>query len=223
MNEKQKIENELEMARKTVKDAGLYLVSKNEIKKLAEVAMDAYKDYPLHNWFFGGTYNPKGSKLLMEVSLNTMIKNGVIYADSSELNGFAVWMPPKYTGNKTLPFLINGGIKLILNSGLKIIAKLLKYENFAMPLKKKYTNHNDWYLFNLSVKKSAQGKGIASKLLKPMTEFCNSINSICYLETNKDTNVPMYEHFGFKLEEKDFIPNTDVMHYAMTKTPNNSQ
>jgi ribosomal protein S18 acetylase RimI-like enzyme len=152
-----------------------------------------------------------------------MIDYGVIYADSSELNGFAVWMPPKYTGTKTLPFLMNGGIKLILNSGLKLIIKLLKYENFAMPLKKKYTNHNDWYLFNLSVKKSAQGKGIASKLLKPMTEFCNSINSICYLETNKDTNVPMYEHFGFKLEEKDFIPNTDVMHYAMTKTPNNSQ
>jgi hypothetical protein len=25
------------------------------------------------------------------------------------------------------------------------------------------------------------------------------------------------------LEEKDFIPDTDVMHYAMTKTPNNSQ
>jgi hypothetical protein len=32
----------------------------------------------------------------------------------------------------------------------------------------------------------------------------------------------MYEHFGFKVEEKDFIPNTDVMHYAMTKTPDNS-
>ena len=223
MNKKNKQYKDLELARDTIRNAGLYLVSKNEIKKLAEVAMDAYKDYPLHNWFFGGIYNPKGSKLLMEVSLNTMIKNGVIYADSSELNGFAVWMPPKYTGNKTLPFLINGGIKLILNSGLKIIAKLLKYENFAMPLKKKYTNHNDWYLFNLSVKKSAQGKGIASKLLKPMTEFCNSINSICYLETNKDTNVPMYEHFGFKLEEKDFIPTTDVMHYAMTKLSDNSQ
>ena len=43
MNEKQKIENELEMARKTVKDAGLYLVSKNEIKKLAEVSYEPPK------------------------------------------------------------------------------------------------------------------------------------------------------------------------------------
>ena len=56
-----------------------------------------------------------------------------------------------------------------------------------------------------------------------MIEFCNSQNALCYLETNKDTNVPIYEHFGFKLAEKDFIPKTDVMHYAMTKTPENSQ
>ena len=132
MNEKQKIENELEMAKNAVKEAGLYLVSKNEIEKLAEVAMDAYQNYPLHNWFFGGTYNPIGSKLLMEVSLKTMIDNGVIYADSSELNGFAVWMPPKYTGTKTLPFLMNGGIKLILNSGLKLIIMIGIYSIFQL-------------------------------------------------------------------------------------------
>ena len=99
MNEKQKIKNELEMARNAVKAAGLYLVSKNEIDKLGDVATDAYENYPLHNWFFGGTYNPKGSKILMETSLKSMIDDGVIYADSPEINGFTVWMPPKYTGN----------------------------------------------------------------------------------------------------------------------------
>ena len=62
MNEKQKIKNELEMARNAVKEAGLYLVSKKEIDTLAEGAMDAYQNYPLHNWFSGGTYNPLLSK-----------------------------------------------------------------------------------------------------------------------------------------------------------------
>ena len=90
-----------------------------------------------------------------------------------------------------------------------------------MNLKKKFTEHNDWYLFNLSVKKDAQGKGIASKLLKPMLEFLSKQNSVCYLETNKDTNVPFYEHFGFKMMEKGFIPQSNVIHYAMTKLPDN--
>lgn len=109
MNEKQKIKNELEMARNAVKEAGLYLVSKKEIDALAEGAMDAYQNYPLHNWLSGGTYNPLLSKLLMKVSLKTMIDNGIIYADSSELNGFTAWMPPNYTGTKALPFILRGG------------------------------------------------------------------------------------------------------------------
>ena len=221
MNEKQKIKNELEMARNAVKEAGLYLVSKKEIDKLAEGAMDAYQNYPLHNWLSGGTYNPLLSKLLMKVSLKTMIDNGIIYADSSELNGFTAWMPPNYTGTKALPFMLKGGFNLIRNFGFDIIKKLTEYDDFAMNLKKKFTEHNDWYLFNLSVKKDAQGKGIASKLLNPMLEFLNKQNSVCHLETNRDTNVPFYEHFGFKMMEKGFIPQSDVMHYAMTKLPDN--
>ena len=38
---------------------------------------------------------------------------------------------------------------------------------------------------------------------------------ICYLETNSNLNVPIYEHFGFKVLEKCVIPNTNVEHYAM--------
>ena len=54
-------------------------------------------------------------------------------------------------------------------------------------------------------------------------KFLSKQNSVCYLETNKDTNVPIYEHFGFKLMEKGFIPETDVMHFAMVKQPENNQ
>lgn len=208
---------DVKIIRETLKKSGLHIISKSEIDKLADVAMDAYENYPLHNWFCGGTYNSFISKIIMKISLKTMLNNGVIYADSPELNGFAIWLPPPFSGNKTLPFLFNGGIELILKSGLGIIAKLLKYENYAMGLKKKYTNHEDWYLFNLSVAKKSQNHGIASKLLRPMLELCDSNQFVCYLETNKESNVPMYEHFGFELAEQGKIAGTDVNHYAMVR------
>ena len=44
-------------------------------------------------------------------------------------------------------------------------------DNFAMKLKQKYTGNVDWYLYNLSVLPEAQGKGIASRLLRPMLDF----------------------------------------------------
>lgn len=88
-----------------------------------------------------------------------------------------------------------------------------------MKLKEKYTNNVDWYLYNLSIKKEAQGKGIASKLLRPMLYFCDQEQMKCYLETNKEGNVSLYEHYGFTLEEKDKVPKSDVWHYAMTRQP----
>lgn len=210
---------EIPLARNIIKKAGLYIVPENRMDELAEIAADAYQDYPLHNWFTKGAYDPLASKLIMKTTLAAMKDDAVIYADSEELNGFAVWVPLGFTGSKTIPFLRNGGIRLILHSGLGIIRKLLVYETFAMKLKEKYTGHVDWYLYNLSVRQSAQGKGVASKLMNPMLTFCDDEKMIVYLETNKESNVPIYRHYRFELRETNKIPGSDVGHYSMVRDP----
>ena len=210
---------EIPMARKVIEKAGLYLVQKKDLERLAEVSADAYQDYPLHNWFTKGKYDAKAASLLMEVSLKSMTEDAVIYADSEEMNGFAAWLPFGFTGNKTLPFLANGGLRLFLHSGFGLVGRLLTYENYAMNLKKTFTDHYDWYLFNLSVRKDAQGKGLASKLMRPMLQFCDDERMVSYLETNKEANVGLYRHYGFELMKEEQIPKSTVMHYAMVRKP----
>ena len=210
---------EVPLARQRIEKAGLYIISERKLDYLAEVAADAYRDYPLHNWFTNGKYDAVASKILMEISLKTMVKDAIIYADSEEMNGFAVWLPFGFSGNKTLPFLMNGGLKLILHSGFGIIGRLLTYENYAMNLKKQFTDNYDWYLYNLSIKKGAQGKGIASKLMGPMLQFCDDERMVAYLETNKKSNVGLYQHYGFELMKEEMIPKTSVMHYSMVRKP----
>ena len=210
---------EIPLARNVVEKAGLYIVQKKDIDRLAEVAADAYRDYPLHNWFTKGKYDAKASKLIMQISLKTMTEDAVIYADSEEINGFAVWLPFGFTGSKTLPFLLNGGLKLIFHSGLGIIGRLLTYETYAMNLKKTFTDNYDWYLYNLSIKKDAQGKGLASKLMRPMLQFCDDERMVAYLETNKEANVGLYKHYGFDIMREEQIPNSPVTHYAMVRNP----
>ena len=214
---------ELPLAKRVAEKAGLYIVPKDRINELASVAADAYRDYPLHNWFLGGKYDENLSKKIMEITLKTMSEDAVIYADSEEINGYAVWLPLGFTGSKVLPFLKSGGLKFILRSGFSIIGRLVTYENYAMNLKKEFTGNVDWYLYNLSVKKSAQGKGIAGKLLRPMLRFCDEENIVTYLETNKESNVSLYEHFGFELSKKEPIPKSPVMHYAMVRQPSRSE
>lgn len=210
---------EIPLARQRIISAGLYIVPEERLGELSEVAADAYQDYPLHNWLTNGTYDPIASKLIMQTTLIAMKDDAVIYADSEELNGFAVWVPLGFTGSKTIPFLKNGGVQLILHSGLGIIRKLLVYETFAMKLKKKHTGHVDWYLYNLSVRKDAQGRGIAKKLLYPLLDFCDDEKMVTYLETNKESNVSMYEHFGFELKETNLIPGSPIKHWSMIRVP----
>ncbi len=78
---------ELPLAKRVVEKAGLYIVPKSRIKELAQIAADAYRDYPLHNWFSGGNYDEYVSEKIMEISLRTMSDDAVIYAESEELNG----------------------------------------------------------------------------------------------------------------------------------------
>ena len=210
---------EIPLAKKIIEKAGLYIVQKKDLDRLAEVAADAYKDYPLHNWFTKGKYDEKASKLIMQISLRTMTEDAIIYADSEEMNGFAVWLPFGFTGSKTFPFLFNGGLKLIFHSGPSIIGRLLTYETYAMNLKKEFTDNYDWYLYNLSIKQDAQGKGIASKLMRPMLKFCDDEKMVAYLETNKEKNVSLYNHYGFELKKEEVIPKTTVTHYAMVRKP----
>jgi ribosomal protein S18 acetylase RimI-like enzyme len=155
----------------------------------------------------------------MQISLRTMSEDAVVYADSEEINGFAVWLPFGFTGSKTLPFLANGGMSLILHSGPGIIGRLLTYETYAMNLKKEFTDNYDWYLYNLSIRKDAQGKGIASKLMRPMLQFCDDERMVVYLETNKESNVGLYQHYGFELMKEEQIPKSTVTHYAMVRDP----
>ena len=210
---------EIPLAKRVVEKSGLYIVPENRTNELAQIAADAYVDYPLHNWFSGGKYDEYISEKSMLICLKTMTKDAVIYADSEEMNGFAAWLPLGFNGSKTLPFLTNGGLGLFFHSGPALIGRLITYETYAMKLKKEFTGNVDWYLYNLSVKRSAQGKGIAGKLLRPMLEFCDRENIVSYLETNKESNVSLYKHFGFELAKSELIPKSPVMHYAMVRQP----
>ncbi len=131
----------------------------------------------------------------------------------------ALFIKPGYKGAPALPFLFKGGLKLLFKHSPSLYFRMINYENNAMKVKSKYADDNCWYLYNLTVHPDFQKKGLASKVLNPMLEFFDKTGQSCYLETNKDINVAMYEHFGFEVMEKGVIPGTDVCHYGMKRLP----
>ena len=148
-----------------------------------------------------------------------MKRHAIGIAAGKDGAALAIFVHPDYNGTPTLPFLSSGGIKLPFMKSPSILMRLLNYEKYAMQLKKKYADNNCWYLYNLTVTPEYQHKGLASKVLRPMLDFLDVTGQSCYLETNKDVNVPLYEHFGFELKETGVIPGTDISHYAMLRHP----
>ena len=200
---------------KYLEDNGLHMVKKSEFETLFNIGGKAYQDYPLCIYFSGGIYDEEDLKQTLRVSLYSMVDEAIVFSDSEELNGFVILLPPGYTGVKTLSFVWNGGFKILYRKGIKAITRMSNYESFAMNLRKKYTNNEDWYLYHLFVNPNVKGKKISSRLIKPLLNYFKLNKQICYLETNSNLNVPIYEHFGFKILEKCVIPNTNVEHYAM--------
>lgn len=41
----------------------------------------------------------------------------------------------------------------------------------------------------------------------------------CYLEAQSESNVSLYEHYGFEVLAEGVVPNTDIPHWDMMRFP----
>lgn len=160
-------------------------------------------------------------KQILKASIKAGKSEAIGISCGEDAEAVAIFIKPNYTGTHALPFLLSGGLKLIIRHSPGIAFRLLNYEAYAMKLKAKYSDDNCWYLYSLTVHPKCQHKGLANTVLRPMFDFFDATGQACYLETNKLSNVAMYEHYGFKLLETGKIPKTDVAHYAMRREPQN--
>ena len=197
------------------------LIQPKEISTVLDSVALSYEDYPMFNYLVKGNSKVTSIKQIVQSSIMASKVDyiGLTFGENNE--AVAIFIKPNYKGAPALPFLFKGGLKLIFKHSLSIVLRLLNYENHAMKVKAKYSDDNCWYLYSLTVHPDYQHTGLASKVMQPMLDFFDATGQSCYLETNKDCNIAMYEHFGFKLMEKGFIPNTNVAHYAMRREPNN--
>ena len=84
-------------------------------------------------------------------------------------------------------------------------------------LHKKYADEPHYYLDNIGVIPSAHGKGISSKLMRPILELADSQKVITYTDTVTPSNVTFYEHFGFQCVEQSLIENTNITVWALRR------
>ena len=178
----------------------------------------SFQGYPLFEYFSNYKYNISKMKKFWQVSLKTMSEKTFFLADSEEVQSLAIFSPYEKGKVSLWKYIKAGGIGMIPKIGIKCAKRMAAFEKFAMSIKNKYSKPGCWYLYVFVTLPEARGKGLGSKIMRPMLKYLDENNQDCYLETLLPVNLDIYKKYGFELKEAVKVPNTDLMLYAMLRT-----
>ncbi|MDD5432658.1 MAG: GNAT family N-acetyltransferase [Candidatus Omnitrophica bacterium] len=196
----------------------LLRIEEKHIPAAARVYMRAFHNEPLKVYLYTDEKKRDDMALaFFEFFLRYVILFGEAYAPSPSIEGVAAWLPSEYA--KMTPELMAkvGSEGLMAKLGKEIIEQVQPIYNFIEDKHEQNAPFRHWYLAFIGVDPDFQGKGFAGKLIKPMLARIEQERLPCYLETQSEKNVSIYEHYGFKLLEKFFVPKTDLYFYTMLK------
>ena len=195
-----------------------YSLKKRDIENASMVLAKAFTDDPLWSLIITDDVDSTKLALAFQVPLLFALRYGIIYAPSENLEGIAVWLPHKYADMSFWGIIRSGAIFPALKLGKEIGSKMrvLKplEEDRKQNIKPPY-----YYLFIIGVAPEYQKKGYASNLLLTMIKKTDKDRKPFYLETGKESNVPLYEHFGFQLIKKIILPEVNVPMWEMVRIP----
>jgi GNAT superfamily N-acetyltransferase len=63
---------------------------------------------------------------------------------------------------------------------------------------KAHPHEPHWYLAYFGVEPGRQGQGVGSAIMSSRLARSDAVGAPAYMESSKESNVPLYEHFGFR-------------------------
>lgn len=197
---------------------GLYQIQKKDLKKFAETAAQAFICDETSKFILSSKLTHKTLYDFYSVIYNATYNKMYMFAESENIDGFIIIAPIKNSELSLWEFIKAGGLKLVFSYGLDFVLRSLNYEKNCIKIRKKFVSSNDWYIFQFGVAPTKQGMGLGSKIIRPVLNWLDSEKISCYLETQKDVNVDIYNHFGFALKSTDTLPNKNKKQFAMLRS-----
>jgi ribosomal protein S18 acetylase RimI-like enzyme len=151
--------------------------------------------------------------------LRYYISSGGSFITSPKLEGVVVWIHSDNLGTSFWRMIISGAIWPALKIGIKAFRKMQALDKYIERKHRELAPNKHWYLAVLAVDPQHQGKGYASKLLNEMLSYIDEDGLHCYLETEGEKNVSMYQHFGFEVVDEFVVPGMNDKLVAMLRKP----
>jgi len=199
----------------------LFQLKRSQIDYAAEVLTRAFEKDPLFIAYFpDSTKRTEQNYQLMKFCIRYSMRLGEVYTTSPKLEGIALWQfedslekqkeKPRSLFANWLSFRLEVDLGEIVQNVYSIYEHIISTQHELIP-----SAH--WYLQIIGVDPFFQKKGFASRLIKPMLARIDKEQLSCYLDTNIEKNVEIYQYFGFKILKKYQIPGTNVINWSMLR------
>jgi ribosomal protein S18 acetylase RimI-like enzyme len=198
----------------------LIRLSKQQVRPACEMLTRAFSDDPKLTHLIPDISVKKDlSSCLFEFELQYGMNYGDVYTTSPAVEGVAAWLPSAKSEITFWRAFRSGGMKLQKSLGKTAMDRLMSFSAAVDNLHKKHAPYPHYYLFFIGVDPVYQKKRVASRLITPMLSWLDMQKLPCYLNTQNEKNIGLYEHFGFQVIEQLVLPDSGIIHTAMLRNP----
>lgn len=186
----------------------LLRLTESQIEPATETLARAFQDYPAFTYIFpDASKRRKELPLLLQSFMHNGILHGEVYATSRNLEGVAVWLPPDYPR----------GLSLAYEASKDTLDRMKYFGSQVNSVRKLHVPYSHWFLEFIGVIPELQGKGYASILLSPLLTRIDREHLSCYLNTEVEINVAIYQHYGFRVVGDIKITGTKIRSWGMLR------
>jgi GNAT superfamily N-acetyltransferase len=187
-----------------------------ERETLAALLARAFDDDPTMTWVFPvATLRARDLRRLFAANLAHASRHGWVdrasagdgaAADdratgvgSGDAAGVALWLGPGAFPMRAWQALLSGHAALPLTLSLTSLRRMRRLTAYAQMQHLRTVAGPHWYLHGIGVEPDRQREGIGTTLLRLGLERADRDHLPCYLETARESTLPFYARFGFRV------------------------
>ena len=173
-----------------------------DAEPLAAMLARAFLDDPLTSHLIA---DPARRPATLPRLFRLLLKLGLPYRAcyvTSGCEAAALWRPPD-GWHVTLWQYISNAPELLAIFGAGVLNVMTTMDH----VEKVHPKSAHWYLQTIGTDPGLQGKGYGSLIMRDQLARADAAGLPCYLESSKDTNVPIYQSFGFEVTGEIKLPN----------------
>ncbi|MFC1945735.1 GNAT family N-acetyltransferase [Chloroflexota bacterium] len=195
---------------------------KSLVKPAARMLARAFENDPVIAYAYGDAAKARAkTPYIYEFLLRFYLRYAEGYTTSERLEGVALWQFQGEARIKTSfwPMVLSGAIWPAMRMGSEAGKRMQPFFEYVEQKRRDLAPRPHWYLMVLGVDPASQGRGYAGWLLREKLARIDTQGLPSFLETEKEKNVSLYQHFGYEVVEEYVIPNSTVRLWAMLRPP----